>query len=136
MNSTIRTGFEGGLFAITLLTADLTESVRFYGQKLGLTKVFSDEVSAVYKCGQTMINLLDVSSAGELVEPAAVGDLAAGVDAIAVYTLRVSDVDAVVAELLAAGVEFLNGPIDRPWGVRTASFRDPSGHVWELADHA
>jgi catechol 2,3-dioxygenase-like lactoylglutathione lyase family enzyme len=31
------------------------------------------------------------------------------------------------------GVELLNGPMDRPWGNRTASFRDPGGHIWEIA---
>ena len=25
------------------------------------------------------------------------------------------------------------GPVDRPWGIRTASFRDPGGHIWEIA---
>ncbi|MET0609013.1 MAG: VOC family protein, partial [Gaiellaceae bacterium] len=25
------------------------------------------------------------------------------------------------------------GPIDRPWGLRTAAFADPDGHVWEVA---
>jgi lactoylglutathione lyase len=30
-------------------------------------------------------------------------------------------------------VQLLNGPMDRPWGVRTASFRDPGGHIWEIA---
>jgi lactoylglutathione lyase len=37
------------------------------------------------------------------------------------------------AELTARGVELLNGPIDRPWGIRTASFIDPGGHIWEIA---
>ena len=37
------------------------------------------------------------------------------------------------AALVARGVVFLNGPIDRPWGMRTAAFADPSGHCWELA---
>ena len=23
--------------------------------------------------------------------------------------------------------------MDRPWGIRTASFRDPDGHIWEIA---
>jgi lactoylglutathione lyase len=32
-----------------------------------------------------------------------------------------------------SGVQLLNGPIDRPWGVRTASFKDPAGHIWEIA---
>jgi uncharacterized glyoxalase superfamily protein PhnB len=27
----------------------------------------------------------------------------------------------------------LNGPIDRPWGRRTAAFADPAGHLWEVA---
>jgi catechol 2,3-dioxygenase-like lactoylglutathione lyase family enzyme len=30
-------------------------------------------------------------------------------------------------------VELLNGPLDREWGVRTAAFADPDGHVWEIA---
>jgi len=37
------------------------------------------------------------------------------------------------ATLKERGVELLNGPMDRPWGPRTASFRDPSGQIWEIA---
>jgi hypothetical protein len=37
------------------------------------------------------------------------------------------------AELATRGVELLNGPIDRPWEVRTASFRDPGGDIWKIA---
>ena len=29
--------------------------------------------------------------------------------------------------------ELVNGPIDSPWGLRTAAFADPDGHVWEVA---
>jgi pimeloyl-ACP methyl ester carboxylesterase len=32
------------------------------------------------------------------------------------------------------GVELLNGPADRLWGVRTASFVDPGGHIWKIAE--
>ena len=49
------------------------------------------------------------------------------------FTIEVDDVDAMCAELATHGVELLNGPMDRPWGIRTASFRDPSGHIWEIA---
>jgi uncharacterized glyoxalase superfamily protein PhnB len=45
----------------------------------------------------------------------------------------VDDVDATAAELKRRGVELLNGPTDRPWGIRTASFPDPGGHIWEIA---
>ncbi len=49
------------------------------------------------------------------------------------FTIEVDDVDAVCARLADRGVELLNGPMDRPWGIRTASFRDPGGHIWEIA---
>jgi len=49
------------------------------------------------------------------------------------FTIEVDDVDATCAELIRRGVELLNGPIDRPWGVRTAAFQDPAGHIWEIA---
>ncbi len=49
------------------------------------------------------------------------------------FTIGVEDVDAMCAQLAERGVTLLNGPMDRPWGVRTASFRDPGGHIWEIA---
>jgi uncharacterized glyoxalase superfamily protein PhnB len=60
-----------------------------------------------------------------------VADREAG--ARAVFTLEVEDVDAMCTNLVARGVELLNGPVDRPWGPRTASFMDPGGHIWEIA---
>lgn len=48
-------------------------------------------------------------------------------------TLTVDDVDALCKVLADRGVTLLNGPMDRPWGIRTASFRDPGGHIWEIA---
>lgn len=132
--SELTQGFEGGLFAVSLVTEDLVASDAFYGSTLGLQKVFGDEVSSVYMAGRTAINLLASSQWDELISPAKVGSVAQGAQAL--FTLRVKNVDAVVAELIARGVTLLNGPFDRPWGVRTASFMDPSGHVWEIADHA
>ena len=41
--------------------------------------------------------------------------------------------DADSAELQAHGIALLNGPIDRPWGRRTAAFADPAGNIWEIA---
>jgi len=31
------------------------------------------------------------------------------------------------------GIALLNGPTDRPWGPRTVTLADPSGHCWELS---
>ena len=52
------------------------------------------------------------------------------------FTISVDDVDATRADLAGRGVELLNGPMDRPWGIRTAAFRDPAGHIWEVASVA
>jgi hypothetical protein len=30
-------------------------------------------------------------------------------------------------------VTLLNGPVNREWGMRTASFTDPDGHIREVA---
>jgi lactoylglutathione lyase len=45
----------------------------------------------------------------------------------------VQDVDEVYARLCGRGVAFVCAPEDRPWGQRTAYFRDPDGHLIELA---
>ena len=96
-----------------------------------LPVVYEDDNSAVVKFGETMINLLKVTEAKELIGPAPVGGPDAG--RRMQFTLTVDDVDAMCAQLAERGVTPLNGPIDRPWGIRTACFTDPAGHIWEIA---
>jgi uncharacterized glyoxalase superfamily protein PhnB len=50
-----------------------------------------------------------------------------------VLTLMVDDVDETCVGLANRGIGLLNGPMDRPWGIRTASFVDPNGYIWEVA---
>ena len=121
----------GGISAITLFVEDLAATKRFYGDVFRLPVFFEDDKSAVFKFGDTLVNLLEASEASELVAPATVAAPDAGVRFQ--FTLGVDDVDASVDELKSRGVELLNGPMDRPWGIRTASFRDPGGHIWEVA---
>ncbi len=120
-----------GLGAITLFVEDLETSKRFYTEVFGLDVVFEDAESVVFDFGNTLVNLLQAAAADELIAPATVGPADAG--SRLQLTITVEDVDAVCAELTRRGVQLLNGPVDRPWGVRTASFRDPSGHIWEIA---
>jgi catechol 2,3-dioxygenase-like lactoylglutathione lyase family enzyme len=121
----------GGLAAITLFVEDLPAAKRFYGDVFRLPVHFEDDNSTVFKFGDTQVNLLQTSEAPGLVAPATVANPDAGVRFQ--FTLAVDDVDAMVEELKGRGVELLNGPMDRPWGIRTASFRDPGGHIWEVA---
>lgn len=121
----------GPINAITLFAEDLPATKAFYEEVFGLPVVFEDPNSAVFKFGDTLINLLDVGEAPELIEPAHVATQDAG--SRFQFTLGVDDVDATVAELQARGVTLINGPMDRPWGIRTACFADPAGHIWEIA---
>jgi catechol 2,3-dioxygenase-like lactoylglutathione lyase family enzyme len=120
-----------GIGAITLFVEDLAATKQFYQDVFGLPVHYEDDESAVFDFGNTLINLLRTTAAHELIAPAVVG----GPDAPArlQLTINVDDVDAICAELTARGVELLNGPMDRPWGIRTAAFRDPAGHIWEIA---
>jgi catechol 2,3-dioxygenase-like lactoylglutathione lyase family enzyme len=117
--------------AITLFAEDLAGTAAFYRDVLGLSAVSEDEESVAFDFGNTLINVLVSSSASELIGPAPVGDRVAG--SRFQLTVWVDDVDAVCAQLKKHGVALLSGPVDRPWGHRTAAFTDPAGHVWEVA---
>jgi catechol 2,3-dioxygenase-like lactoylglutathione lyase family enzyme len=120
-----------GVGAITLFVEDLEAATQFDREVFGLPVAFEDDDSAVFNFGNTLVNLLRATAAGELIEPAAVASREVG--SRLQLTIEVDDVDAMCAELVSRGVELLNGPMDRPWGVRTASFSDPGGHIWEIA---
>jgi len=117
--------------AITLFVEDLDAVKRFYVDVFGLPVHFEDGDSAVFDFGNTLVNLLRTSAVPELIDPASIA--APHVGNRFQLTIEVDDVDRVVADLAVRGAVLLNGPLDRPWGVRTASFRDPAGHIWEVA---
>jgi catechol 2,3-dioxygenase-like lactoylglutathione lyase family enzyme len=108
MGSSPQDEWPGGIAATTLFFEDLEAARAFYAEVFGLPVVYEDDDSTVFRFGET---------AGVRFQ----------------FTLDVDDVDAMCGQLAQRGVTLLNGPIDRPWGVRTASFRDPGGHVWEIA---
>src|SRR4029079_16827093 len=117
--------------AITLFVGDLGATRQFYLDVFGLPIHFENADSAGFKLGETVINLLRVTNADELISPAVVAPPDAG--SRMVFTIGVDDVDAMCEVLAARGAELLNGPMDRPWGIRTASFVDPAGYIWEIA---
>ena len=117
--------------AITLFVEDPQRSKEFYERVFEAPVLFEDEHSAAFRFENTIINLLARPAANELIDPAPVGGADAG--SRFQFTIGVEDANSTVAQLRERGVELLNGPIDRPWGMRTAAFADPDGHVWEVA---
>jgi len=124
-------GWPKGIFAITLFTEDLERAKEFYQKVFGKPIDYEDPNSAVFKFGDTLVNLLKITEADVLIAPAKVANRESGTRFV--FTILVDDVDAMCAELVSRGVELVSGPMNRPWGIRTASFMDPAGYIWEIA---
>ena len=117
--------------AITVFVADLQRSRSFYQDVFTGPVIYEDTESVVLDFSGTMLNLLSNAAAISLVEPETVADRSAG--SRMMLSIWVDDVDSICLELSARGIDLLSGPIDREWGKRTASFTDPDGNIWELA---
>jgi len=117
--------------AITLFVEDPARSKVFYGRVFDAPHVYEDDASTMFDFEGTVVNLLRATEAVGLIAPAAVAPQEPG--SRLQLTIWVDDTDAACARLAEQGVELLNGPLDREWGVRTACFADPDGHVWEVA---
>lgn len=117
--------------AMSLFVEDLKEASAFYQDVFDVEVVHADEVSTAVRFDNLIVNLLDTSAAAELVEPASVAGRGAG--ASFQLSIWVDDVDAVCQALQQKGVPLLIGPTDKKWGMRVATFTDPAGHSWEVA---
>lgn len=117
--------------ALTLFVADPQQSKGFYEKVFGVSSIFEDAHSVLFKFGSLMVGLLVRTEAPDLIGPAKVASREAGTTFQ--LTIFVKDVNGVCSELAQRGVKLLNGPVDRVWGMRTASFEDPDGHIWEIA---
>ncbi|WP_343732330.1 VOC family protein [Duganella sp.] len=116
--------------AISLFVEDLPATRAFYMEVFAAPVVYEDDNCAVFKFDSVLINLLKVANAAEIIAPGVVAPREAG--SRFQLTIWVPDVDAVAAQLRQRGVTILQGPLDRPWGVRTVNFVDPAGHSWEV----
>ena len=117
--------------AIVLFVEDVQRSKVFYHELLGLDVEFEDDVSAGFKIENLVFHVLQVDRARVQLqgEPTATP----GAGATAFLTHFTYDVDALHANLAERGIRFFQEPSDQPWGMRTAYFKDPDGHVWEIA---
>ncbi len=123
--------WEKEIGAISLFVEDLSRSRAFYERAFGMSAVNEDDVSVMFRFKNTLVFLTKVGAADEIIGPVPVA--APGGGARSEFAIIVADVDGVCAELSDNGVTLLSGPSDRSWGMRTAIFTDPDGHVWEIA---
>lgn len=121
--------WEKRIIAVNLLVADIDRSTSFYSKVFGLPPQHEDAETAMFRFGNTYVFLHRVPAhedapAGDVLELAEKG--------VGQHALIVDDADAVRAELDQHGVAVISGPADREWGMRTMTFADPSGHIWEI----
>jgi catechol 2,3-dioxygenase-like lactoylglutathione lyase family enzyme len=114
-----------------MFVEDRERARAFYERVFDISPIYEDENAVAFQFENTVINLLVQTEARSLIAPASVAEVGAG--SRSQLTIWVDDTDAACEELRRRGVELLNGPIDREWGMRTAAFSDPDGHVWEVA---
>ena len=115
--------------AMTLFVPDLGEAKKFYADVFGLEARQLDEGNEMLKFEGIFVFLHQVAAAAQP-PPEVLEEARKGAGEFAVI---VDDVDAVCAEIARRGVRPLTGPADRDWGMRTATFADPGGHIWEIA---
>jgi lactoylglutathione lyase len=117
--------------AIILFVADLQRSRVFYHEVLGLGVEFEDDNSIGFKIEGLAFIVLQVDRAREQLQGEPTATPRAG--ATAFLTHFTYDADALHANLAERGIHFFQEPTDQPWGMRTAYFKDPDGHVWEIS---
>lgn len=121
--------WEKEIGAITLLVPNLQAAKDFYLKAFGLDGDAAGDDTVMLRFDNTLVFLHEVPGAGGPVSAAREN----GLRGEGQFAVIVTDVDGVGAELVDRGVELLTGPADRPWGMRTLTFADPAGHIWEIA---
>lgn len=114
---------------MTLFVPDLDRAREFYRDALGLDARDLGDGTAMVPLKNMFVFLRKVAKAQEPL-PEILQEAQNGARQFAII---VDDVDAVSSELTGRGVKLVSGPADRAWGMRTITFADPGGHIWEIA---
>ena len=117
---------------VTLGVRDFARSVEFYQQWLGFPRMESADDVAFFTLDGTWLALYD---RGALAEDAGVSPDGDGFEAITLAHNVGSEeaVDEVVGQAVAAGATLVKEPQKADWGGYSGYFKDPDGHLWEVA---
>ncbi|WP_428097387.1 VOC family protein [Candidatus Rariloculus sp.] len=117
---------------ITLGVRDIAAAVRFYRDGLGLPRMESPPDVAFFTLKGTWLGLYQrdalAADAGVSPEGSGFGSLA-----LAHNLGSEAEVDATLREAVKAGAVVTKPPEKTPWGGYSGYFRDPDGHLWEIA---
>jgi uncharacterized protein len=117
---------------ITLAVRDLAASVRFYEEGLGLPRMDSPPEVAFFALDGTWLALFGREDLAADAKVASAGEGFEGFT-LAHNVSSEAEVDAVMREALAAGASLAKEPEKTSWGGYSGYFKDPDGHLWEIA---
>jgi len=124
---------ESRISMITLGVSDIAASIQFYEKGLGFRRhAFDSEDVAFFDLDGTWLGLYPREKLAEDAEIPAAGSGFRGV-ALAQNQRSKEEVDAVLAEAVAAGATLAKPAQEVFWGGYSGYFADPDGHLWEVA---
>jgi uncharacterized glyoxalase superfamily protein PhnB len=117
---------------ITLGVRDMAAAIRFYEQGLGLPRMETPPEVAFFRLNGTWLGLYGREA---LAEDATVPHEGSGFSGITLsHNVRTEEeVDALIQQAVAAGAEAVKHPQKTGWGGYNGYFKDPDGHLWEIA---
>lgn len=117
---------------ITLGVCDLARAIAFYEDGLGFPRMDSPPEVAFFTLNGSWLGLYGREALAEDAQVPAAGSGFAGI-ALAHNVPSEAEVDAVLAQALAAGATLTKSAQKTFWGGYSGYFRDPDGHLWEVA---
>ena len=117
---------------VTLGVRDLAAAIEFYGKGLGFPQLESPPEVVFFTLNGTWLGLYGRDA---LAEDAQVPSEGEGFEAftLAHNVSSEREVDEVVAQAVEAGATMVKKPQKVTWGGYSGYFKDPDGHLWEVA---
>lgn len=119
---------------VNLFVQDFDKCLKFYRDTLCLELTRLEPTFVAFRMDDHELHLLQISDGADVlgVNMEAFESQTGKLDRVLLCS-RVDNVDAAYETLKANGVEFTKSPVDQPWGIRAAYFRDPEGNIWEIS---
>lgn len=117
---------------IALAVNDLEKSISFYRDGLGFPKLDSPPTVAFFNLNGTWLGL---SERNDLAADAGVSAEGNGYNgfSMAHNVINEEEVDKTMQEAINAGATLVKSPQSAHWGGYHGYFKDPDGHLWEVA---
>ncbi len=117
---------------ITLGVQDLEKAVKFYEEGLGFPRMESSAEVAFFTLNGTWLGLFGRDA---LAEDAKVPQEGSGFESftLAHNVQTEAEVDEVMAQAVRGGASVVKKPEKVFWGGYSGYFKDPDGHLWEVA---